>query len=125
MRACVHACICILCLIDADQYSTGETSAERLQWHAVQFLLNIREHCKMSHTTVEHVMDGIIHFINAYSTIILVSFQIFIILSPFYVSCKTQIVRRRDVSITIELFSYYLTMIGESLQLTICAVRLM
>ncbi|XP_018360136.1 PREDICTED: uncharacterized protein LOC108759276 [Trachymyrmex cornetzi] len=44
--------------LDRGQKLTLEETTERLQLHAAQFLVNIREKYKISHTAIEHVIDG-------------------------------------------------------------------
>jgi len=61
------------CYLDQEQELTLETVTERLQWHIAQFLVRIREKCKMSHTVIEHIIDGVTHLLDTYSAIVIVS----------------------------------------------------
>ncbi|XP_018369457.1 PREDICTED: uncharacterized protein LOC108765282, partial [Trachymyrmex cornetzi] len=45
--------------------------AERLEWHAAKFLIHIRETCKVSHTAIEHIIDGIQSLLTEFSSGIL------------------------------------------------------
>ena len=50
----------------------------------MKFIINVRENCKVSHTAMEQIIDGIINLFEDYSSIILVSLlsiiQIFVLL---------------------------------------------
>ena len=52
-----------------------QIAIEQLQCYAAQFLVNIREKCKMSHTAIEHVINGVVHLLEMYSAIIVVSYN--------------------------------------------------
>jgi len=55
-----------------------QTSAlSLLRWNAVQFIINVRENCKVSHTAIEQIIDGVTNFVKLYSSIILVRFIFF------------------------------------------------
>lgn len=52
-----------------------------LHWNAIQFIMNVRENYKVSHTVIEQIIDGVINLVDIYSSIILVS--IFIVFISF------------------------------------------
>ncbi|XP_011883997.1 PREDICTED: uncharacterized protein LOC105571135 [Vollenhovia emeryi] len=51
------------------------TPIEQLQWHAAQFLLHIRESCKISQTAVDCIIDGVQNLLSVHSSIILNDLQ--------------------------------------------------
>jgi len=48
------------------------TAAKRLEWYAAKFLIQIRETCKMSHTALEHIIDGMRTLLADFSLVVLV-----------------------------------------------------
>lgn len=57
---------------DKDEPLTLKVGTERLQMNAAQFLVRIREECKMSHTAMEKVADGVINLLDIYSAFLMV-----------------------------------------------------
>lgn len=39
----------------------------------MQFIMNVRENCKVSQTAIDQIIDGITNFFDVYSNIVLVS----------------------------------------------------
>lgn len=67
--------------VDKDDESNQASALNLLQWN--QFIMNVRENCKVSHTAVGQIIDGVTNLFDVYSNIILVS--IFYVLYFIYI----------------------------------------
>lgn len=57
--------------------------------HAAQFLVNIRENCKISHSVIEHVIDGVEYLLESFSFIKMVNTKNFSFINPYNLYCKS------------------------------------